>query len=82
MATFLLSVNTDMRLFMCSSCSVYHAWALFRIVIGCNGKLFVSQEAKEIPFGETYYVDQFTATAHRKVSRTIMYPYVPPLRNF
>ena len=36
-----------------------------------------SQEAREITFGEPYYVDRFTATAHTKVSRTDKFYYVP-----
>ena len=37
----------------------------------------VLQEPQEITFGEPYYVDQFTANVHRKVSQTDKFYYVP-----
>ena len=43
----------------------------------CMKESVSPQEAKEITFGEPYYVDQFTANVHRKVSRTDKFYYVP-----
>ena len=37
----------------------------------------VLQEPQELAFGEPYYVDQFTANVHRKVSQTDKFYYVP-----
>ena len=39
------------------------------------------QEATEVPFGESYYVNQFTGHKRRKVSKTDKFYYVPLLQS-
>lgn len=39
------------------------------------------QEAKEIPFGESYYVNQFSGHKRRKVSHTDKFYYIPILQS-